>query len=107
MSKRIFGIFPKSGEAILKDALGQFKGIIAQINEGVKKVKGKLVKNDKKAAKIAAESVSLAKVMDEAINAATNLEAMLSGQLVMTEEQTDIAEEETVEADETEDTTSE
>ena len=84
--KRIMGIFPKSGEELLKDALGQFKGIIAQINEGIKKVKTKVAKNDKKAAKIIVENERLSVAVVEAQNAATNLEALLSGQLVVTAE---------------------
>ena len=105
MSTRVFGIFPKSGEKILKDALGQFKGIIAQINAGVKKVKDKLTVNDKKAKKIADENARLVEAMGEAVLAAENLEAMLSGKIVtVPADETDT--DETVEADEAEETTS-
>ena len=106
MSKRTLGILPKSGEKILKDAIGQFKGIIAQIEIGIKKVKSKVEANEKKLTKIQEENVRLVAAVDEAINAQENLEALLSGK-IMTLPTEDEVVEEAVETDETEDTTSE
>jgi len=113
MSKRILGVVPKSGEKMLKDAIGQFRGIISQIQEGIKKVKVKVAANDKKAAKIAAENERLLAAVVEGTQAAENLEALLNGKImtlptedeVVAEDTTD-ATDEAVEADETEETPS-
>lgn len=110
MSKRTFG---KSGEKILKDAIGQFKGIIAQINAGAKKVKIRLTANEKKVEKLNDDSVRLATVMSEALIAADNLEAILSKK-VLTEPIVDPTDgdddnettDETVDADRSENTPS-
>jgi hypothetical protein len=103
MSQKVFGIFPKSGEKMLQDALGQFKGIIAQIKKGVDKVKSKVSANTKKVDKLQDESDKLAGAMTEALTVMANLEAMLSGKVVTVQ---DNAEEEAVEEDNTEDSSS-
>lgn len=107
MSTRMFGIFPKSGEKILKEALGQFKGIIAQINVGVKKVKSKITANEKRAKKIEAENINLSKAAAEAMLAAENLEALLLGRVVTVPADGEADADETVETDKTEGATSE
>ncbi len=99
MSQRILGVGPKkSGEKMLKDAIGQFKGIISQIQAGATKVKVKLTANAKKVTKIQNENIRLETVMSEALLAAGNLEAILSKK-VLTEEVP--AEDDTVESDKT------
>jgi len=102
MSKRILGVVPKSGEKMLKDAIGQFKGIISQIEEGIKKVTAKVTANDKKASKIAAENARLLVAVTEGTQAAENLKAMLSGKIMTLPMEDEVA----VEADNTEDTPS-
>jgi len=103
MSKRILGVVPKSGEAMLKDAIGQFKGIISQIEEGVKKVTAKVTKNKERAAKIEAENARLVTAIAEAENAQKNLQAILNGTIMTLPTEDEAAEaDETVEADATE-----
>lgn len=115
MSKKILGVFPKSGAAMLKDAIGQFKGIVAQIKEGVKKVEAKVSKNISKSEKmvketavkvekIATENDVLIAAVEEAIVVADNLESMLSGKIMTlpTEEQEASETEEPVVGDEAE-----
>lgn len=99
MSKKTLGFIPKSGEKMLKDAIGQFKGIISQIEEGVKKVTAKVTANEKKAAKIKVENERLVAAVSEASQASENLKAMLSGK-IMTEPTEEIVVEETVEKEE-------
>jgi len=83
MSTKVLGIIPKSGEQILKDALGQFKGIIAQIKEGVKKVNAKVSKNTAQVEKLQKENDVLVAAVEEAVIVSANLESMLSGKIAM------------------------
>jgi len=100
MSKKTLGFLPKSGEAMLKDAIGQFKGIISQIEEGIKKVTAKVTANEKKAEKIRVENLKLVAVVEQASNAQKNLQAILSDK-IMTEPAVDeVAETETTEKEE-------
>ena len=104
MSKRILGIVPKSGERLVKEAIGQFKGIIAQLEEGIKKVAEKVTANDKKVAKIQAESERLLAASKEAAIAKENLQAILSGKIVAIPTEDEIIEEEIIEEETAEDT---
>lgn len=101
MSKRTFGILPKSGEKILKEAIGQFKGIISQIEEGIKKVTAKVTANEKKAEKIRVENKKLVAAVAEAANAQQNLQAILSGKLMVEPTEVETEVEETTEKEET------
>ena len=83
MSNKSLGFLPKSGEQMLKDALGQFKGIIAQIQTGVKKVQSKVLKNAVEFERLQNENISLTKAVDEALIVSENLEKMLSGEIVV------------------------
>lgn len=83
MSQRNLGVFPKSGKAMIKDALAQFKGIINQINEGVKKVRAKVSENTLKVEKIQKESDALVAAVEEAVIVAGNLESMMSGKIAI------------------------
>ena len=83
MSNKSFGFLSKSGEQMLKDALGQFKGIIAKIQEGVKKVQFKVAKNAIEFERLQNENTSLTKAADEALIVSENLEKMLSGEIVV------------------------
>ena len=105
ISKRILGVVPKSGEKMPKDAIGQFKGIISQIQAGAKKVRVKLTANEKKVEKINIETARLTEVMSEALVAADNLEAILSKK-VLTEDIPTDKDAETVEDDKAEENTS-
>ena len=80
---RKFGVIPQSGEQILKDALGQFKSIIAQVREGARKVTAKLAENTKQISNLEGENDRLGLVMSEAMLAADNLEAILSKKVVV------------------------
>ena len=91
----------KSGEQMLKDALGQFKGIIAQIKEGVKKVQEKVSKNAVELDRLQKENISLTSAVEEAVIVSANLEKMLSGEIAVLP-----TVDEAVDTDETEDTTS-
>jgi hypothetical protein len=82
MSKKTLGFIPKSGEKMLKDAIGQFKGIISQIEEGSKKVIVKTVANAKKIAKLEAENTRQEAAVAEARIVQANLKAMITGKIV-------------------------
>ena len=116
MSSRVLGIFPKSGKRMLEDAIGQFKGIISQIKDGIKKVQVEVAQNAKKAftieseaakkaSKLNEDSQKLTTAMNEASVVLSNLEAMLRG-TITTIQVSNSAEEETIE-DKSGDTTSE
>lgn len=99
-------LFSKSGEQMLKDALGQFKGIIAQIKEGVKKVREKVSKNAAELDKLQKENDVLIAAVDEAMMVSANLNRMLSGEIVVLPTVDEASQNEAVDTDETEDTTS-
>jgi len=113
MSSRTLGVFPKSGEQMLKDAIGQFKGIITQIGNGIKKVAAKMSDNTKesdklqletkkKTDKLQVENERMVAAVAEAEIVMANLQAILSGKLVILP-----TTEESVDEDKPEDTTSE
>lgn len=105
------GTFGKSGEKILKNAIGQFKGIILQIREGVRKVALKVTANTKKTKKLEDETLKktnelkkdsdrMVKAVEEAEIVMANLQAILSGKILVsttekTTEPVDEAKEET------------
>lgn len=105
MSSRVLGVIPKSGEKMLKDALGQFKGIISQIKEGVKKVQAKVAKNTTQMDNIKKQNDVLVSAVDEAVIVAANLESMLSGKISMLPVEDDTVTK-TVDTDKSEGTTS-
>ena len=100
---RNFWIFPKSGEQILKGTLGQFKNIIVQLGEGIKKVKSQQTKNTKettevqkktevkvqklqekadvKVNELQKKNEALAAVLGQAEVAAKNIEAILNDEI--------------------------
>ena len=102
---RKLGIFPKSGEQILKDTLGQFKNIIIQLGEGIKKVRSQQTKNTKettevqkktevkvlklqkkadvKVNELQKKNVALAAVLGQAEIAAKNIEAILNDEIAI------------------------
>jgi uncharacterized phage infection (PIP) family protein YhgE len=106
MSSRKLGLIPKSGEQMLKDALGQFKGIIAQIKEGVKKVQAKVSKNTSELVRLEKENTTLTQAVEEAVVVSANLEKMLSGEIVVLPSVEEASQNEAVDTDKTEDTTS-
>ena len=107
---RKLGIFPKSGEQILKDALSQFRNIIIQIGEGIRKVEIKRTNNTKESTKVqkktevkvaelqkkadakvnqlAKENETLEAVLAQASTAAENLKAILNDKIVIVPDDT-------------------